>query len=102
MIHIIKNEDYYYTLPMYPYSKRADINLAYKTITHLLPGFKAEQLKEKITEIFGVELSTPFLGHALKQFTERGYLENHPKRQRTWYQSRYHPTSLYVNSFADN
>ena len=98
----ITNEELYYNTPMYPHSKRAPINIVYKTITHLLPGFSATQMKLKAMQVFGVTLSTQLIGHALKTLEETGYVENRRRPKRTWSQSYYYKTAIYVNTYEDN
>jgi len=83
------NEQQYYTTPMYPHSKRADLNLAYKVITHMPPDFTATNLQHKIRELYEVTLSLQFLGHALREFTEKCYVTNDKRLKKTWQQNYY-------------
>lgn len=71
----IHNEDKYYSLPGYDpnlHQQHKPINMIYKTMLYLPHSFKAYEAKEKILELWCVNLHTAQIGRKLRELTEAG------------------------------
>lgn len=97
----IGNRELFYSTPMIPpkLTRRADINLVYKTLNETEDGVTTTEMKQITEEIYLTELSTQFIGHALKKLGAWGYVENRPENMGHFYKSHYYKTSAYYREW---